>query len=225
MALPQCRHIAELPDPSSLTLPGGVTIEAINLMQQVQPALAPLMPLFNVIDTFLAVFQCIKAVPDTIGPPPDPTVLASAISELAKKVNKLLKLIPQLSLPYTIVGVVDLVLDALREARSELLHLQAQSKQILGVVDRAMELDDPGLLAVAQCAQANVAQEAANVGKRLASMGKLMGLLNLFLGMVGGPVAPDYGTRAGDRGRGPESCDRRANPEQGGRYEAHPRRP
>jgi hypothetical protein len=35
------------------------------------------------------------------------------------------------------------------------------------VVARAAELNDPGLIAIGQCAQANLAQEAANVGKRI----------------------------------------------------------
>ena len=92
MALPICIEIPEIPDPLSITLPGGVSMESINLMEQIQPALTPLMPLFDIIDTVVAVFNCIKAIPDTLGPPPDPTVLAACIPELAEKVAKLLKL-------------------------------------------------------------------------------------------------------------------------------------
>jgi hypothetical protein len=81
----------------------------------------------------------------------------------AFKVAKLLKLIPQLSLPLTIIGLIDLVIDTLLQARSLLLYLQQQMQQILGTIDRATDLEDAGLMAIAQCAQANVAQEAANV--------------------------------------------------------------
>jgi len=137
MTLPICIEIPELPDPLSITLPGGVSMESINLMEQIQPALTPLMPMFDIIDTVVAVFNCIKAIPDTLGPPPDPTVIAACIPELAEKVNKLLKLIPQLCLPYTIIGIIDLIIDVLRQARSLLLHLQAQMQQITGAVDRA----------------------------------------------------------------------------------------
>jgi len=144
----------------------------------------------------VAIFNCVKAIPDTLGPPPDPTVLAACIPELAEKVNALLKLIPQLSLPYTIIGIIDLVLDTLRQARSQLLHLQAQMQQITGAIDRATELEDAGLMAITSCAEANVAQEAANVGKSLASIGKLIGILNLFLGMIGAPEVPDLSNLA-----------------------------
>jgi hypothetical protein len=197
MALPICIEIPEIPDPFSITLPGGVSMESINLMEQIQPALTPLMPVFDIIDTVVAVFNCIKAIPDSLGPPPDPTALAACIPELAEKVAKLLKLIPQLSLPLTIVGIIDLIIDTLRQARSLLLHLQAQMQQITGAIDRATELEDAGLMAIMSCAQANVAQEAANVGKSLAALGKLIGLLNIFLELVGAPTVPDLSDLAG----------------------------
>jgi hypothetical protein len=190
-------EIPELPDPPSITLPGGVTIQQYNLMQAIQPALTPLMPVFDIVDTVVAVFNCVKAIPDALGPPPDPSVLAACIPELSEKVSKLLRLIPQLSLPSTIIGVLDLVIDTLRQARDQFLHLQQQMVQINGAIDRATELEDAGLMAIAGCAQANVAQEAANVGKSLASLGKLIGILNMFLGMIGGPEVPDLSNLAG----------------------------
>jgi hypothetical protein len=197
MALPICIEIPEIPDPFALTLPGGIEIQHINLMEVIQPALTPLVPIFNIIDTVVAVFNCVKAIPDTLGPPPDPTALAACLPDLAEKVAKLLKLIPQLSIPLTLIGLIDLVIDTLQQARRELMHLQQQMQQILGVIDRATNLDDAGLMAIAQCAQANVAQEAANVGKSLAALGKLIGLINLFMGMVGGPEIPDLSNLAG----------------------------
>jgi hypothetical protein len=197
VALPICIEIPEIPDPFAITLPGGVTLQQLNLMEVIQPALTPLMPLFDIIDTVVAVFNCVKAIPDSLGPPPDPTVLAACIPELAEKVAKLLRLIPALSLPYTIIGIIDLVIDTLRQARSQLMHLQQQMVQILGAIDRATNLEDAGLMAITSCAQANVAQEAANVGKALASLGKLIGILNIFLGMVGAPEVPDLSDLAG----------------------------
>jgi len=197
MTLPICIEIPPLDDPFQLTLPGGIEIERINLLEIIQPTLAPLMPLFNIVDTIVALFNCIKAIPDALGPPPDPTVLAACLPELAKKISELLKLLPQLSLPYLVRQIIDLVIDTLRKARDALVHLQLQMQQILRAIDRATDLDDAGLMAITVCAQANVAQEAANVGKMLASLGKLIGLLNLFLGMLGLPEVPDLSKLAG----------------------------
>ena len=161
----------------------------------------------DAMNTTSGTWRCVPEVPapvchdgrvnNSLGPPPDPTALAACIPELAEKVSKLLKLIPQLSLPYTIIGIIDLVIDTLRQARDQLLHLQQQMQQILGAIDRATELEDAGLMAITSCAQANVATEAANVGKALASLGKLIGILNIFLGMVGAPEVPDLSNLAG----------------------------
>jgi len=192
-----CLRIPTLPDPMRLTLPGGPSIEHIDLLQVVQPALTPLMPIFNIIDAVVAAFECIKAIPQTIGPPPDPTALATAIPDLAQKVSRLLGLVPQLSLPLTIVGLIDLLIDTLGKTRDQLEHLQKHLESVSAASVRAVELDDPGLLDIALCAEANVAQEAANIGKALGSLGQLIALMNIFLGMVGGPEIPDLSDLSG----------------------------
>ena len=192
-----CLDIPEIPDPFALTLPGGIEVEDINLMKSIQPMLTPLVPFFNLIDTIVALFNCIKAIPDALGPPPDPTVLATCLPDLAKKLNKLLNMLPQVALPRLVVRLITLAIETLRTVRSQLMHLQAQLLQILGTIDRAKDLDDAGLMAIAVCAQANVAQEAANVGKSLAALGKMLGLINLFMGLIGGPELPDLSNLAG----------------------------
>ncbi len=194
MTLPICKLLDEIPDPFQITLPGGVTIERINLMEVIGPLLAPLTPFFNVIDTLVAIVNCIKAIPDVIT---DPTAIGACLKELGEKIAQLLKMLPQLSLPLLLIQLIDLLIDTLRQARTELLHLQQQMVQIMGAIDRASDLDDAGLMSLAQCAEANVAQEAANVGKALASLGKLIGLINLFMSMVGGPEIPDLSDLAG----------------------------
>jgi hypothetical protein len=194
MTLPLCRELEALPDPFSVPLPGGTEIEDIDVMRLLQPALTPLVPLFNVIDTIVAIFNCIKAIPDMLGPPPDPTVLTACLPDLAKKLNKLLNLLPQVALPRTLARALTLAVETLRTARSQLTYLQAQERHIAGSVERARKLGDAGLMAIAQCAKANVAQEAANVGKGLASLGRLLGIIDLFMSLVGGPKVPDLST-------------------------------
>lgn len=197
MAIPLCLNLPELPDPFDLSLPGGVTIQRINLIEVIQPLLAPLMPLFEIVDTIVAIFNCVKAIPDSLGPPPDPTVLAACIPELGEKVAQLLKLIPQLSLPILLKQICKLIVHTLKEARDALVHLQRQLERILNAVDRATDLEDSGLMAIIACAQENVGQEAANVGKMLASLGRLIGLVNLFFGILGLPEVPDLSDLAG----------------------------
>ena len=197
MPSPILIRIPPTPDPQRLTLPGGVSIEHLELIEVIQPALTPLMPFFDILETVLALFDAVKAVPDTIGPPPDPTALAEALQKVAEKVVGLLRLVPQLSLPFTIVGLVDLILHALRETRDVLVDLQARSAALTAAEERARELGDAQLVEIVECARANIEQEAANLGKRLGALGTLVGILNLFTSMVGAPAVPDLSSLSG----------------------------
>ncbi len=192
-----CLEIPALAEPFAIPLPGGIEIADVNLMKTIQPALTPLVPLFELIDTIVALFNCIKAIPDMLGPPPDPTVLTACLPDLAKKLNKLLNMLPQVALPRLIVRCLVLAIETLRTVRSQLMHLQAQMTRIATTTERARNLNDAGLMAVAQCAKTNVVTEAANVGKSLASLGKLLGLINLFMALIGGPQVPDLSKLGG----------------------------
>lgn len=183
----ECPSIPPLPDPLEITLPGGVTLAHINLLDIIQPALAPLVPLFNIVDTVVTIFNCLKAVPEVIT---NPSGIVECLGDLGKAVGKLLRLIPQLSVPLMIIGLIDMLTATLKQARSQFVHLNSQAEQITEAVDKAKNLNDATLMAVAQCAEANVAQEAANVGKQLESLGQLLGLINLFTGLIGGPEIP-----------------------------------
>ncbi len=81
--------------------------------------------------------------------------------------------------------------------RDQLVFLQVQVRQILGAMDRAPELNDAGLAAIAACTRANIEQEAANLGKGLGALGTLLGILDIFMAMIGGPKAPDLSAISG----------------------------
>ena len=151
MALPILIRLPAAPDPLTMTLPGGVTMHQQDLLKVIQPALTPLMPVFNILDAVIAVFNTVKAIPESLGPPPDPTKLVSAVVEMTKKVSKLLRLVPQLSLPYTIIGVIDVILDALTQVRDRLVFLQVRSRGLAQMTQRSVELNDAGLAAIAEC--------------------------------------------------------------------------
>lgn len=197
MPTPVCVHIPPTPDPQRLTLPGGVSIEHLDLLQVVQPALTPLMPFFDILETVLALFDAVKAVPEAIGPPPDPTALARALQRVAEKVAGLLRLVPQLSVPLTIVGLIDLLLREFGNARDLLVHLQARLEVVERMRERAHQLADGELARLASCVRGNIEQEAANVGRRLGALGGLVALLNLLASMVGAPAVPDLRTLSG----------------------------
>ncbi len=197
MAFDICLELPEFPDPFDFVMPGPIEISDVNLMKIIQPALTPLVPFFDMIDMIVAIYNCVKAIPDALGPPPDPSILTACLPDLAKALNKLLNMLPWVVLPRMIRRLLTLAIETLRTVRSQLMYLQAQILQILGTIDRAKNLGDAGLMAICQCAQANVATEAANVGKSLAALGKLLGIINIFMGLIGGPQVPDLKNLAG----------------------------
>jgi hypothetical protein len=191
MPIPICVEIPDFGDPFSVSLPGGIIIEDFNLMKAIQPALTPLMPLFEVIDVVVAIYNCVKAIPDCFGPPPDPSGLVACLPDLAKKIMKLLELIPFVSLPITVAHLLDLVIAGLQEVKQKFQHLQDQLGQIERAIQQGRNLKDAGLTAILACAQGNVNQEAQNVGKSLASLGKLLAIIGIFMSLIGGPQIPD----------------------------------
>ena len=174
-----------------LTLPGGVELRDLDPSRVVQPALTPLAPLFNILEAVLSIFDCVRAVPGTFGPPPDPTALVSAIADAVRKISRLLVLVPQLSLPRTILGLVDIVLGVLEDLIAVLRQLVDRLATIERAQQRAVALADDNLTRILGVARSNVATEAAQIGARLGSVSGIFALLGIFMQLVGGPSIPN----------------------------------
>jgi hypothetical protein len=178
-----------VPDPSELSK---------QLMAQANAALAPLMPVFNIIDAVLALFNCVKAIPDALGPPPDPSKLAKCLPDVAKKVSKLLKLIPQLSVPLMIVGLIDVLLAFLEGVRGQLKAVIAAQVRIAAAATRAAELGNVQLSTIVDCANANIDAQMKNLGESAAPVNRLIGVINLFVELAGLPKLPDLSNLGND---------------------------
>lgn len=189
---------AEIPaiDPCALLLPGGVDFEDQDLLRFAQPALAPFLPMFRVLEAVVAIKNCIEAIPDALGPPPDPTAVAACIPALAEKIAALLELMPQVSVPVMVARLIDCIIRELEQLRIFLLGLIAQVERIAQVLERAAELDDPNLALVASCGTDRVAQTLDDQMKALVVVGRLLGMVRLLMDLVGLPtdLIPDFTT-------------------------------
>lgn len=191
MSVPPANRLPPVREPFVLSLPGGVELRDLDPSRVVQPALTPLAPLFNVLEAVLAIFECVQAVPDSFGPPPDPSALISAIADAVRKISRLVGLVPQLSLPRTILGLIDILLGLLEDAVGVLRQLVDRLATIARAEERARELGDENLARILGIARANVATEAAQVGARLGAAGGIFGLLGIFMQLIGGPEIPN----------------------------------
>lgn len=200
-------NIPTLPGPQTVTLPGGISIDTLNAVkvgttpaQAIQPAITPLVPIFDVVGAVLSLFNIIKTIIESLGPPPDPSKLAllpELLIDLTAKMARLAGLVPSLSLPLTIVSLIDLIIDTLNQAKTQVNTLQEKSAQVDEVRARATELGDAQLQEVADASQANINKEAENLSITLASTNSMMVVLNVFLGLIGGPSVPDLSSLSG----------------------------
>jgi hypothetical protein len=205
MAIPECKPIPRLPAPREIVFPGGAALSqvlaagskipsgldaATNLLAQASPAMAPLMPIFNIIDAVLALVECVQAVPDALGPPPDPAKMVEALSRLAEKLPKLLDLVPQLAAPRMVIGMLDTLIDFLEGLRNQIEAILLQAERTRAARDKAEELGDANLLHIAGCAEGQAQAQLQAMADALAPMNALVSALNLFLGLLGLPEVP-----------------------------------
>jgi hypothetical protein len=178
-----------IPDPSELSK---------QLMAQANAALAPLVPIFNIIDVVMALFNCVKAIPDALGPPPDPSKLAKCMPELAQKAAKLLKLVPQLSVPLMVVGLIDVLLAFLEGMRNQLKAVVDAQVKIAQAATRAAELGNVQLTTIVDCANANIEAQMKNLGESAAPVNRLIAIINMFMQLAGLPPLPDLSNLGSD---------------------------
>jgi hypothetical protein len=205
MAIPECKLIPRLPSPRQIVFPGGAALSqvlaagseipsgldaATNLLAQASPAMAPLMPIFNIIDAVLALVECVQAVPDALGPPPDPAKMAETLSRLAEKLPKLLDLVPQLAAPRMVIGMLDTLIEFLEGLRDQIEAILLQAERTQAARAKAAELGDANLLHIASCAESHAQAQFQAMADALAPMNTLVSALNLFLGLLGLPAIP-----------------------------------
>lgn len=193
----------------SIDLPGGISLSAHlkpgefpslgaivgSLLEPLSAALTPLMPFFRLLDVVIAIIEFCKAIPDSLGPPPDPTLLVKRLRKLLKAAGKLASLIPPLSIPIMLVGICKVISAALLSLILELEHIiDAQLKLDLArgkAAGFALDLDlaagAANLEASIDCAQADLDLALSLGTASLGPLNKFIDLINALAGLAGLP--------------------------------------
>jgi hypothetical protein len=199
-----CIALTVTPQRLTVTFPGGAALDAqlpdvgipgpLELAKQVMAeansALAPLTPIFNIIDTVLAVKKVVDAIPDAISHL-DPKKVSDALPDLAEKASKLLALVPQLSVPLMVVGLIDTLLLFLGGLSLQLRAIIEQQVRIQKAENRAAELGNAQLLAVASCSRGHVDAQLDSLAESVAPVNRLIALVNVFCELAGVGPLPD----------------------------------
>ena len=201
-----CVILQVTPQDVCVTLPGGAEVCAQmpgiprdggelskQLLAQLNASMAPLTPIFNVIDAIIAVFACVQAIPEAILKL-DVKGLVECVPEMVEKVAALAKLVPQISVPFMIVGMIDVLILALEGIQADLEAIAAQSVRIQQIETLAQEPRNVGLVAVLNCANADFQAFVDNVNAGAGPINRLIGLLNAFMQLIGLEGIPVVGT-------------------------------
>lgn len=211
-----CIGLPEIPTIDKICLPGGICLDyvwdsidkiphmadiALDFFSQIGPAMTPLRPFFNLLDVGLALFRCVQAIPNAIVKL-DPSELLQCAPALAKAVDQLLKLIPQLSIPKMVKAILKNLAALIRAIGSDLYYIKAQGQRIADMVDRAAEWQDHKLNGFLVCAQSNLDTTVMSTAEALRGIGSIVLLVNVFMGLIGGPEVPCFGDIMSNLGDG-----------------------
>jgi hypothetical protein len=155
------------------------------LLAQLSVGLAPLQPLFILIGVVKAVIDCVQAIPDTLGPPPDPTALMECIPPLVKKLEKMLALLPQYTVPLLVKRMLALVILTLTALKNELQVIIAEQQAILASATLASLPGNELLQAIVDCATTNADTTLANMQSSMKPLGALLDVVNIMLELIG----------------------------------------
>jgi hypothetical protein len=203
-----CFELPEIPTLDQICLPGGVCLDyiwnqidaipsmgdvSLNFFAQIGPALTPLKPFFDVLDVVLGLFRCVKAIPDAITSL-NPSELIQCVPVLAAAVDKVMKLIPQLSIPKMVIAMIKNIARLIRSVATNFDYIRSQFQKIADMIDRAAEWNDQGLSGLLVCSQRTVEQTALSTAEALKGVGKIVLLINVMMGLFGGPEIPCFGS-------------------------------
>jgi hypothetical protein len=203
-----CPYLEPMKGIDDICFPGGLCLSTLitpddyprvsdlvmSQLSQIGPAMAPLKPFFDVLDTILQIFKCIEAIPDCITNL-DPSGLINCVPDLVQKVNNVLTLIPQVSIPRLIIQLIRNLAAFLRAFADDLDYLKQRLARIAQAVSRAADLNDVTWGGFLQCAEQTVSDEMDALALALRSIGRIILLANLLLSLISGaPEIPCFGT-------------------------------
>jgi hypothetical protein len=178
------KSISEIPDMTDMIM---------DFLGQLGPAMAPLAPFFNVLDVVLQIFKCIKAIPDCITQL-DPSGLIQCVPDLAEKIDKLMGLIPYLSIPKMVRALIRTIAALLRGIATDLQHLERELKKVIDAIEDAADLHDVNLDGILVCSQNHLNDSMSAMAQALKAIGRIILLINIFIGLFGGEEIPCFGS-------------------------------
>jgi hypothetical protein len=164
----------------------------LEFISQMGPATSFLQPLMNILDTVLAIFKCLEAFTD-FATSLDPSGIFECLPELAEKINGLLTMIPQLSIPRMVISMIKSIISLLRGLAYDLQYTVNRLVALATEIDRAADLGDVNKSGFLACAENTMSESMSATSQALKAVGRIILLINIFMGLFGGPEIPCFG--------------------------------
>lgn len=185
--------------PKCIPFPGGVQLcaDALpnplaglnSLFGKLNSALAPLVPIFTIIEVVIALKNCILAIPDCLMPP-SPKPIIDCSKQLIRTLDQLLKMVPQLSVPLLVAGFIDALIAFISAYRNAIAVLIEREAVILESQTRAAALGNAQMLILLECSKNNIDIEFNNLSAGMGPVNQLLAIVNGLLDIVGLPCLP-----------------------------------
>lgn len=202
-----CIELPEIPDMEDICFPGGFCLSyiwdsinsipnetdmSLDFFSQLGPAMSFMSPFFQMLDLILAIFRCLEAFGD-FATSLDPSGIFECFPALLEMVNKILSLLPYLSIPKMIKAILRRLAGLLRSLAADLEYIKSQIQRIIDLIERAAFLNDATMNGFLVCAQNNMDQTTLSTAEALKGIGRIILLANILMGLFGGPEIPCFG--------------------------------
>lgn len=192
MPLPDLNYIpVQASETPRIRMPGGVQLSPLagldsgdkmmavrDLIAQINTALTPLMPVFNLIDAVIALKECVEAIPSLAT---NPKALYDALQKLITAVTGLATVIPAASVPIMVGDIIRLLIFMLIALKFELSSFIEQSLRVDRAAVKAAMAGNGALLIVVEKARQSLTNTQANTKTSMQPIDRLITLINTLL--------------------------------------------
>jgi len=179
-----------------IRVPGGVTLCASPpgiiapppdelaqyLMGSANAALAPLNPIFDLINAIVSIKDALLAIPTFDFP-----TLLEAVETLTESITNLASVVPAVSVPVLILDMMTMLLKYLQGTLDKLEAMLEQEQRIAEARNLAIEEGLTDLLTSVECAEEQMAQLMEGLQSSAGPIGNIITLMNNLGSLIGLP--------------------------------------
>lgn len=160
--------------------PHSQLVELQSIMAVLTPAIAAMAPIFALMEIVQAIIDFVKAVATL-----NPAQIAAALADFIEATEKLLGIVPQVSLPLMLIGLITIAIDMVIALIDFLTELAIHQQQIEYMKQYAIDQDLPDLLASAVCLETNLDTQLAYFNNGIGAVAGFMAIIELLGSIIG----------------------------------------